>query len=104
MFVDPELLNSGASETHRASAHAKEGADHLARGLLLSGMFGDFSAGQMFHAAVVFTRTRHVRGLNTHQEALTAVGTKAEQAAAEFMAMDENNAAKLRAAQCISNI
>lgn len=103
MFVDPELLDSGVNETHRASAHAEEGAEHLARGLLLSGMFGDFGAGEMFHAAVSSARTRHVRGLNAHQEALTMVAAKAEHAASEFMALDENNAAKLRAAQCNSN-
>jgi Protein of unknown function (DUF2563) len=103
MFVDPELLNSGANEARRASAHAQEGADDLARGLLLSGMFGDFAAAGAFHDAVRFTHTQHVKGLHAHQETLTVVGAKAEHAAAEFMAMDENNAAKLRAAQCNSN-
>jgi hypothetical protein len=103
MFVDPELLNSGANEAHRASAHAQEGSGHLTRVPLLPGLFGDFAAAEAFHDAVRFTHLQHVRGLHAHQEALTVVGAKAEHAAAEFTAVDGNNAAKLLAAQCNSN-
>jgi hypothetical protein len=103
MFVDPELLKSGANESHRASAYAQHGAAHLEHGLLPSGMFGDFGAGEMFSVTVNSARTKHVRGLNAHREALTVLGAKAEHAAAELMAMDENNAAQLRAARCDLN-
>ncbi len=64
MLVDPELLDSGANEAHRASAHAQEAAGHLTRVPLLSGLFGDFAAAEAFHDAVRFMRTQHVRDLH----------------------------------------
>jgi hypothetical protein len=97
MLVEPELLHSGAKESHRAGGQARDGADHLARGPLASGMFGDFAAADAFHEAVTSARARHVTTLQAHQEALTAVGSKAHYAAREFTAMDQRNAAELRA-------
>jgi hypothetical protein len=103
MFVDPRLLNSGANASHRAGGHAKDGADHLSRGPLVPGMFGDFVAAEVFHDAVSLAHTQQVRGLQAHQQALTVIGRKAERAAAEFTDMDESNAAKLRAVGCGSD-
>jgi hypothetical protein len=96
MFVDPGLLHAGAQESHRAGGHARDGADHLARGPLMSGMFGDFAAADAFHEAVNVAHTQHVKSLQAHQEALSAVGTKAHCAAAEFIKMDGRNADQLR--------
>lgn len=97
MFVDPGLLHVGAGESHRAGEHAQAGADHLAQGPLMSGMFGDFAAADAFHEAVGSAHARHVKSLRAHHEALSAVGTKARYAATEFTGMDERNAGQLRA-------
>lgn len=97
MFVDPELLHSGANESRRAAGQARAGADHLARGPLMAGMFGDFAAADEFHEAVTSAHGQHARTLQAQQEALTSVGSKAHHAAREFVAMDERNASELRA-------
>lgn len=97
MFVDPGLLRLGAKESHRAGGHARDGADHLARGPLAAGMFGDFAVAEAFHGAVSAARAEHVRSLQAHHEALAAVGAKAHYAAGEFTAMDERGAEQLRA-------
>ena len=89
MFVEPDLLHSGANESHRAGGRARDGADHLARGPLASGMFGDFAAADTFHEAVSSAHAQHVKTLQGHQQSLTAVGTKAHHAAREFTAMDD---------------
>lgn len=97
MFVDPGLLRQGASESHRAGGHARDGADHLARGPLAPGMFGDFAAAEAFHEALSAAHAEHVQSLQTHHETLADVGTKAHYAAGEFTAMDECGAEQLRA-------
>jgi hypothetical protein len=97
MFVDTELLHSGANESHRAGGHAQDGADHLSRGPLVSGMFGEFATAEAFHDAVRSAHAQHVQTLQAHQEALTAVGSKAHRAAIEFTGMDHRNAAEQRA-------
>ena len=97
MFVDTELLHSGGNESHRAGGHAQDGADNLARGPLVSGMFGDFAAADAFHEAVTAAHAQHVKNLQAHQETLTAVGSKAHHAAKGFTTMDTHNAAELRA-------
>lgn len=97
MFVDTGLLHSGADESHRAGGHAQEGADRLSRGPLMSGMFGEFAAAEEFHDAVRSAHTEHVKTLQAHQEALTAVGSKAHLAANGFADMDARNAAAERA-------
>jgi hypothetical protein len=102
MFVDSGLLHSGGNQSHRAGGHAQEAADQLSRGPLLSGMFGGFPAAETFHGAVIAAHGRHVRTLQAHQEALSAIGSKARQAAAGFTNMEERNSAKLRAVRCTS--
>jgi uncharacterized protein DUF2563 len=97
MFVDPELLHAGGDQSHRAGGHAQDGADHLARGPLASGMFGDFAAADTFHQAVTTAHAQHVKNLQAHQETLTSVGSKAHVAAKGFKEMDTRNAAELRA-------
>jgi len=96
MFVDTALLRSGANESHRAGDHAQQGAERLARGPLASGMFGEFAAAEEFHDAVRSAHSRHVKTLQAHQEALTAVGNKAHLAADGFADMDARNAAAER--------
>lgn len=97
MFVDTELLRSGANESHRAGSHAQEAADRLARGPMMSGMFGEFAAAEKFHDALRTAHSQHVKTLQAHQEALSALGSKAHQAANGFTAMDARNAAAERA-------
>ena len=82
MFVNTELLHSGAAESHRAGAHAQDAADHLSRGPLSSGMFGGFPAAEAFHDAVSVAHAKHVKSSQAHQETLTAIGGQAQRAAA----------------------
>ena len=100
MFVDTALLHSGANVTHLASDHAHVGADHLSRGPLLSGMFGDFAVAEAFHDAIGAARARHARSLQAQQKTLVAIAGKAHMAAAEFTELDDRNAAKLQAMRC----
>jgi len=97
MFVDPGLLRTAANESHRAGGRALDGADALAQGPLAPGMFGDFSAAAAFHEALSAAHAQHVNNLQAHHGTLSAIGAKARYAAAEFTAMDERNAAELRA-------
>ena len=97
MFVDTSLLRSGANQSHRAGGDAQDAADHLSRGPLLSGMFGEFAAAESFHDAVAAARAHHVKTLRAHQETLTTVGANAHLAANEFTDTEECNAAKLQA-------
>ena|ERR1700742_4351676 len=100
MFVDRDLLNTGANESHRAGGHARIGADRLAAGPLLMGMFGDFAAAEAFHDEISEAHSHHVRGLQGSHEGLTAIGSKARRAVFQFTDMDESNAAELRAVPC----
>ncbi|KZS58389.1 DUF2563 family protein [Mycobacterium ostraviense] len=102
MFVDTGSLHLGANDSHRAGDHAQDGAGHLSRGSLLSGMFGEFAAAEAFHGAVTSAHAQQVKTLQAHQEVLTAVGGNARRAAAGFTGMDERNAAQLRAVRCSS--
>ena len=97
MFVDTGLLHSGGNDSHRAGGHAQDGADHLARGPLMSGMFGEFAAADAFHEAVTAAHAQHVKNLQGHKEALIAVGSKAHYAANGFSNMDQRNASELAA-------
>ncbi|KAA1249429.1 DUF2563 family protein [Mycobacterium simiae] len=103
MFVDAGLLHSGSSDSQRAGEHAQDGAGHLCRGPVMSGMFGGFAAAEAFHGAVTAAHSQHVKSLQAHQQVLTAVGGNACRAAAEFTDMDQHNAAALRAVRCSSD-
>ncbi|CAM4357801.1 hypothetical protein MB901379_04901 [Mycobacterium basiliense] len=102
MFVDTGLLHLGGNESHRAGGHAQDGADHLSRGPLMSGMFGDFAVADAFHDAVHSAHAQHMHSLQAHQEALTAVGSNAHLAAKGFTTMDARNAADMRAVRSSS--
>jgi hypothetical protein len=102
MFVDTDLLHSGADESHRAGGRAQDGADRLSRGPLVSGMFGGFPAAEAFHGAVSAAHAQHVKNLQTHRETLTDVGHKAHYAANGFTDMDDRNAAEMQAVRCNS--
>ncbi|ORV85526.1 hypothetical protein AWC11_01465 [Mycobacterium interjectum] len=103
MFVDADLLHSGADQSHRAGGHAQEGADQLARGPLAAGMFGDFAAAETFHQAVTAAHLQHVKSLHVHQETLTGLGHNAHSAANGFTNMDDRNAAHERAVRWTSD-
>lgn len=103
MFVKPDLLHSGGTESHRAGDHAQEGADHLSRGPVTTGMFGGFAAAETFHDAVHAAHAQHVKNLQAHQEVLGAVGSKAHLAATRFSDMDARNAATMRSVRCGSD-
>ncbi|BBX99036.1 DUF2563 family protein [Mycobacterium lacus] len=102
MFVEPGLLHARANQCGRAGEHAQFGADHLSRGPLAVGMFGDFPAAESFHGAVTLAHAGHTKALQAHQGILGSVGSKAHHAARGFTRMDEGNAAALRAVRCSS--
>ncbi len=97
MFVDPKVLRMGGNDSRRAGDHAQQGAEALSSGPLSSGMFGDFAAADAFHEAVSSAHARHVTNLTTHQETLASFGTRADQTAAAFIDMDNQNADEMRA-------
>ena len=103
MFVQPDLLHSGGTESHRAGDHAQGGADHLSRGPVVAGMFGGFAAAETFHSAVHVAHAQHVQNLQAHQEVLSAVGSKVQLAARRFSDMDARNAATMRSVRCGSD-
>jgi Protein of unknown function (DUF2563) len=103
MFVDPDLLHSGANESHRAGGHARDGADQLSRGPLLFGMFGGFAAAEAFHDEVSAAHAQHIKNLQGHQQTLTEVSRKGHYAANGFVDMDDRNAAEMRAVRCSSS-
>jgi hypothetical protein len=63
----------------------------------MSGMFGGFPAAEEFHEAVSAAHGKHVKGLQSHGETLTDVGSKAYKAASGFTDMEQQNTADLRA-------
>lgn len=99
MFVDPTMLRTGADDSRRAAEHAQEGLDALSRGLLSSGMFGDFAAAEAFQQAASSVHAQNLTDLRANQQALTDVGSRARRAAAECTAMDALNAAEMRSVQ-----
>jgi hypothetical protein len=103
MFVDTDLLHSGANESLRAGGHAQDGADQLSRCPLASGMFGGFPAADTFHQAVTAAHGQHVKNLQAHREALTGLGHKAHYAADGFTNMDDRNAAEERSVRWTSD-
>jgi hypothetical protein len=102
MFVDIDLLHSGANASDRAGGHAQDGAAQLSRGPLLSGMFAGFPAAETFHDAVSAAHAQHVKNLQAHRETLTELARKARYAANGFTDMDDRNAARMRAVRCSS--
>ena len=96
MRVDTAELHSGASGSLRASEHAETGANHLSGAAPFAGMFGDFAEADDFHEALSAAHKRHVQSLQSHQENLNHVGTRAHHAGYAFTAMDERGASELR--------
>jgi hypothetical protein len=96
MFVSTAMLHSGAAESHRASEHAHDSANHLSGTSPVAGMFGDFAAAEAFHDAVKSAHAHYVKALQTHQESLSDVGTKADHVGHSFSTMEDNNANALR--------
>ena len=104
MFVNTGSLHSGGNDSHRAGQRAEDGASHLSRGPLMSGMFGKFAAAETFHGAVTSAHSQHVESLQAHQQSLAAIGGNAHRAAAGFTGMDQHNASALRTVRCSSDM
>jgi hypothetical protein len=102
MFVDTGTLHAGANDSHRAGAHADDGANHLARTSPVAGMFGDFAGADAFHGVVAQAHTHHTVKLRVHQQILSDVGDKARTVATAFTEMDECNASELKVVRCNS--
>jgi len=102
MYVNTDLLHSGASESRDGGSHAGDGADHLTRTSPTAGMFGDFAAADEFHEAVAQAHSGHTAQLQAHQATLEHVANKATTAATAFTEMDADNAARVKAVGCNS--
>lgn len=102
MFVDAELLRSGAGESRRAGEYAQQAAQRLSRGALQPQMFGDFAAAAAFHEAAAVAQSHHVRVSFSNQETLAAVGNSAHLAAVKFTEMDQYSVREVRAVRCSS--
>ena len=102
MFVDPELLHSGAGDSHRASDYTHQAAARLSRESLSAQMFGDFAAAAQFHEAAQSAHSHHLRVLSGHKADLATVGDRAHRAAAEFAAMEDHNTRSVREVRCCS--
>jgi uncharacterized protein YukE len=96
MFVDPAEMRTGANTSFKAADHANDGAGHLRRASVNSGIFGNFDAAQRFHDAVTNAHSRHTDLLNKHSEVLDQIGNNAHQAASKFAEMDAHNSERLR--------
>lgn len=102
VFVDPTLLNRGGNESQRAGDHVHQAAQQLSKTELLPQMFGDFAAAEIFHALTGSVQVMHTRLLLRHREFLGDMGDSALLAAVEFIDMDRDNAASVRAVWCNS--
>jgi hypothetical protein len=95
MFVDPAEMRAGANTSYHAAERANDGAAHLSRSTVTSGIFGDFAAAHAFHEAVTAAHTRHTKLLAKHSEVLEQLGVNAHKAASRFAEMDDQNAEQL---------
>lgn len=102
MFVDTELLHSGAGESRRAGEHTHHAVARLSRESLPSQMFGDFPAAAVFHEAAAAAQSQHLRVLSDHSANLAAVSDRAHRAAVEFISTEEDNARTVRGVRCCS--
>lgn len=95
MFVDPAEMRAGGNESYNAAERANDGAAHLLRSSVTSGIFGDFAAAHAFHEAVTAAHTRHINMLTKHSKVLEQLGINAQKAASGFGEMDDQNAEQL---------
>jgi Protein of unknown function (DUF2563) len=103
MFVDTDLLHSGAVESRRGGSQAGDGATHLAQTSPAVGMFGDFDAAHDFHQAVAQAHAGHTAQLRTHRDTLHTIGDKVVTIAAAFTETERDNTARVKAVGCNSN-
>ncbi|WP_102144449.1 DUF2563 family protein [Mycobacterium hubeiense] len=99
MFVDPDLLRSGAEFSRSAGTTAQEGADKLLSTQLAAKIFGDFAEADDFHRALARTQEAAATAMQGHQARLHALTEKVHTAASTFTAEDEQQAAALQKAR-----
>lgn len=96
MQVDVDEMRSGANRSYNAAWLAMEGADRLAQGSVVAGIFGDFGAAETLCGALADAHTAHVQRLRDQENQLGVLGDKAHTTASAFVAMEERNAEALR--------
>jgi Protein of unknown function (DUF2563) len=97
MFVDTELLRSGAEFSRSAGTTAQQGAVRLSSAQLPAKMFGDFAAAEDFRRTLGQAHETHVSSMQGYQTELTGLADTAHSAAALFMKQDEESASTLHA-------
>ncbi len=95
MFVSPDGLRNGASNSYQGADHADQGAATLSRASVSSSIFGDFPAAAQFHQAVSDAHNQHRARAAHHAERLSVLGDKAHLAAADFDDMESANQHRL---------
>jgi Protein of unknown function (DUF2563) len=100
MFVDTELLRSGAEFSRSAGTNAQHGTDRLSSAQLPAKMFGDFAAAEDFRRALGRAHETHVRSLQGYQAEFSGLADKARSAAIIFLNQDEQSALSLHTAKC----
>lgn len=102
MFVDPAMLTAGATHSHNAADQAQSGAASLDQNTVAEGIFGAFSAADVYHRAISTSHTEHLNTLNGHHRTLSGVADKAHHARRAFVEMDQSNASELHSVRCNS--
>ena len=102
MFVDSVMLTAGATHSCSAAERAQAGAASLDQNTLAAGIFGAFSAADVYHRAISTSRTEHLDALNGHHRTLAGVTDKAHHARRAFLEMDQSNACELHSVRCNS--
>ena len=91
MWVEPELLSSGADVARSAGERVLGGAAALSETSIGSSIFGDFDAARSFHQRLGQHRTGQVNKMRDNHQTLTGVGDKAKTSSGWFAATERRN-------------
>ncbi len=91
MWVEPEVLKSGANVARSAGETVLSGADALGQASIPAGMFGDFDEAHTFHSKLTAGHASHVRVMRGNHVTLTDVGDKAQYSATLFETTEARN-------------
>lgn len=94
-----EEMRAGADRAYQAAAFADDAVQRLTADAGRPGIFGDFDAAHRFGGALSVAHSNHQQALRGHVGGLGALADAAQTTASAFTAMEQRNAAALRAAQ-----
>jgi Protein of unknown function (DUF2563) len=91
MWVEPELLSSGADVARSAGERVLGGAAALSPASIGSSIFGDFGAARSFHQRLSQHHIGQVTTMRDNHQTLTGVGDKAKTSSGWFAATERRN-------------